>query len=105
MVMGPIHIKRPNKLRVEAPTYDIANKIAYRATFSMEYNIYIPSRNVESEGEISDARLSVQVLKQSSGIFRRPRTSDLLVVLDASQLYSASMQLPSWQLYKNSDPF
>ncbi|XP_055636201.1 uncharacterized protein LOC129775454 [Toxorhynchites rutilus septentrionalis] len=99
-----IHKERPDKLRVEALTFDVANKIVDHEAFNREYHIYIPSREVEIEGVVTDASLSVDELKKASGSFKNSMIGDLVKILDVRNLHSASLE-ENKKVYKPSHSF
>ncbi|XP_055605635.1 LOW QUALITY PROTEIN: protein scarlet-like [Uranotaenia lowii] len=58
---------RPNKLRVEVANRKSANEIAASNFINLEYHVYIPSRDVEIEGVITEMSLKAEYVK-SNGV-------------------------------------
>ena len=95
---------RPNKLRVVVGNLKEANDIACSELFTREYRVYIPARDVEIDGVITDSSLSVECILQSAkGCFKN-KTCPEVKVLDCKQLRSASI-IGGKAVYTPSDSF
>ena len=78
---------RPNKLRVSVADL----KQAASELFTLEYHVYVPSREVEIDGVISDSGLSYDDLKKNGeGRFKDPLLPPVKII-ECKQLYSVSV--------------
>jgi hypothetical protein len=81
---------RPNKLRAVVANLKAANEIVASQFFTIEYRVYIPSRDVEIEGVISDESLTVEDIKRHGvGRFKNLASTNVKI-LDCCQLVSGS---------------
>ena len=83
---------RPNKLRVIVNSLKQANQIAKHETFTKEYRVYIPARDVEIDGVVTEKNLSAKdLLEYGVGCFKNP-VLQKVKILDCKQLRSASIE-------------
>lgn len=82
---------RHNKLRVVVSNLKQANEIAVSQFFTLEYRVYIPARDVEIEGVVTESSLNSEILqKQAVGRFKNPLLP-AAKILDVQQLGSVSL--------------
>ena len=60
------------KLRVTVGNAKQANDIACNELFLREWNVYVPSRNVEVVGVVTEGSLTESELSKSAGVFKNP---------------------------------
>ena len=64
---------KPNKLRVSVSSLKQANEIVASELFTREYHVYVPSREVEIDGVVTEASLTCEDLLQFGiGRFKNP---------------------------------
>ena len=80
-----------NILRVSVGNAKQANEIARSELFLREWNVYVPSRNVEIVGVVSEESLTVSELSASEGIFKNSSLPSVKI-LECRQLSSVSLQ-------------
>ena len=79
---------RPNKLRVVVSILKQANEIASHELFTREYRVYIPAKDVEIDGVVTEGSLTVDdILRHGVGCFKNPLIQDVKI-LDVKQLHS-----------------
>ncbi|XP_055613026.1 uncharacterized protein LOC129759577 [Uranotaenia lowii] len=82
---------RPNKLRVVVDNHKSANEIVASKFINLEYHVYIPSRNVEIEGVISEMSLEAGYVK-SHGVGKfKSLDSTSVEILDCRQLNTTTV--------------
>ena len=82
---------RPNRLRVSVGSLKQANEIAACELFTREYHVYVPSREVEIDGVVSESSLTCEDLMQYGiGRFKDPMLQPVKI-LECKQLYSVSV--------------
>ena len=82
---------RPNKLQISVASLKQANEIVASELFTREYTVYVPSREVEIDGVVSDWSLTCDdLLKYGIGRFKN-LALPLVKILDCKQLYSVSV--------------
>lgn len=79
----------PNRLRVVVTNRKQANEIVAHQLFTLEYNVYIPARDVEIEGVVNDESLTKDDLLAGSGQFRN-RALPQVKIVDCRQLGNSS---------------
>ena len=95
---------RPNKLRVVVKDLTQANKIATSEFFTREYHVYVPARDVEIDGVVTDSSLSSEfLLKDGVGYFKNT-SIPTVKILDCQQLRSVSF-VEGKKIYSPSDSF
>ena len=83
---------RPNKLRVVVSSLKQANAIASYELFTREYRVYIPAKDVEIDGVVTEGSLTVDdILRHGVGCFKNPLIQDVKI-LDVKQLHSVSIE-------------
>lgn len=75
----------PNRLRVVVTNRKQANEIVAHQLFTLEYNVYIPARDVEIEGVVNDESLTKNDLLTGVGQFKN-RALPHVRILDCRQL-------------------
>ena len=89
---------RPNKLRVVVNDLKEANDIACSELFTREYRVYVPARDVEIDGVVTDSSLSVEcILKSAKGCFKNSTCPDAKV-LDCKQLQKFTLRQTRFEL-------
>jgi len=82
---------RPNKLRVVVTNPKHANEIVKCERFTIEYRVYIPSRDVEIDGVVTEESLTRDdLLNGAEGGFKNPSLQPVKI-LDCKQLHSVSL--------------
>lgn len=82
---------RHNKLRVVVSSLKQANEIAVSPFFTLEYRVYIPARDVEIEGVVSEESLTPEILEQQAvGRFKNPLLPPVKI-LEVQRLGSVSL--------------
>lgn len=81
---------RPTKLRVTVATATAANAIAKSELFTLEYRVYIPSRDVEIDGVITEQSLTPNDVLSGEGRFKSSSLPGVKI-LDCKQMHSSSM--------------
>lgn len=95
---------RPNKLRVVVNDLKQANDIASSELFTREYRVYVPARDVEIDGVVTDPSLTVEHLLESGvGCFKNTSLPEVKI-LDCKQLRSVSL-VGGVKTYTPSDSF
>lgn len=95
---------RPDKLRVTVGNRKQANEIVACELFTLEYRVYIPSRDVEIEGVVTEASLTCDdFLKRGVGVFKNPVPPEVKI-LDCTQMQSASLD-GTKKIYSLTDSF
>lgn len=79
----------PNRLRVVVTNRKQANEIVAHQLFTLEYNVYIPARDVEIEGVVNDESLNRNDLLTGAGQFKN-RALPQVKILDCRQLGSSN---------------
>ncbi|XP_058814398.1 uncharacterized protein LOC131678340 [Topomyia yanbarensis] len=81
-----------DKLRVVVTDLKQANDIVSNSLFTLEYRVYIPSRDVEIDGVVSDACLTVDdLMNDGAGRFKDPNLQSVKI-LECKQLHSKSIE-------------
>ena len=95
---------RPNRLRVSVTSLKQANEIAACELFTREYHVYVPSREVEIDGVVSEGSLTCEDLLQFGiGRFKDSQLQPVKI-LECKQLYSVSVAGDK-KTYSRSDSF
>ena len=80
----------PNKMRVVVPDRKVANAIVCSERFTIEYRVYIPARDVEIDGVVTEEGLSRDdLMADGVGRFKDPGLPPVKI-LDAFQMRSVS---------------
>ncbi|XP_058460823.1 uncharacterized protein LOC131436223 [Malaya genurostris] len=96
---------RAKKLKVVVKTIEQANKIARHDAFTRSYRVYIPAREVEIDGVVTEASLNCEdLLKHGVGCFRDP-TLQKVKILDCKQLNSIKIAEDNTKTYSPSGSF
>lgn len=95
---------RFNKLRVIVNDVEQANNIVSSEFFTREYHVYIPARDVEIDGVITDSSLSVEcIILNGFGCFKNTSIPSVKI-LDCKQLSSVSF-VEGKKIYSPSNSF
>lgn len=94
---------RPNKLRVTVATAKTANDIVRCQLFTMEYRVYIPCRDVEIDGVITEQSLTPEDVLSGEGRFKSS-SLNAVKILDCKQLHSASL-VGGQKVFHTSDSY
>lgn len=81
---------RPTKLRVTVASAKTANAITKSELFTLEYRVYIPSRDVEIDGVITEQSLTPEDVLSGEGRFKSSSLPGVKI-LDCKQMHSSSM--------------
>ena len=82
---------RPNKLRVVVKSLKQANAIVNFELFTREYRVYIPAKDVEIDGVVTEENLTADdLLNQAVGCFKNPLIPKVKM-LECKILHSASI--------------
>ena len=82
---------RPNRLRVSVTNLKQANGIAACELFTREYHVYVPSREVEIDGVVTESSLTCDDLMQHGiGRFKDPLLQPVKI-LECKRLHSVSV--------------
>ncbi|XP_055549966.1 uncharacterized protein LOC129732771 [Wyeomyia smithii] len=95
---------RPNKLRVVVKDLTQANKIATSEFFTREYHVYVPARDVEIDGVVTDSSLSSEFLLEDGVGYFKNTSIPTVKILDCQQLRSVFF-VEGKKIYSPSDSF
>lgn len=95
---------RPDKLRVTVGNRRQANEIVACELFTLEYRVYIPCRDVEIEGVVTEASMTRDDFIQNGvGVFKNPTLPEVKI-LDCIRMHSSSL-VGTKKTYTLSDSF
>ena len=92
-----------NKVRVSVGNAKQANEIARSELFLREWNVYVPSRDVEVVGVVTEESLTASDLQQGVGVFKNSALPEVKI-LDCRQLSSVSLK-DGKKIYSPSSSF